>query len=100
MPEPVSDTNGVKRKNDRKQDVEDLSTPPPQPLLSSIWDKKFLMKMKFVQKRRHALRDAQIVDNKDIMLEPVPVLEKMMWQILKQNAKENLLEEQNLRKNQ
>ncbi|KAL0215014.1 hypothetical protein P9112_007198 [Eukaryota sp. TZLM1-RC] len=41
MPESVSDSNGVKRKNDRKQDAEDvLSTSPPQPNASSILDKK------------------------------------------------------------
>ncbi|KAL0207337.1 hypothetical protein P9112_011965 [Eukaryota sp. TZLM1-RC] len=41
MPESVSDSNGVKRKNDRQQDAQDvLSTSPPQPLLSSFLDKK------------------------------------------------------------
>ncbi|KAL0208708.1 hypothetical protein P9112_011295 [Eukaryota sp. TZLM1-RC] len=41
MPESVSDSNGVKRKNDRQHDAQDvLSTSPPQPLLSSILDKK------------------------------------------------------------
>ncbi|KAL0207776.1 hypothetical protein P9112_012404 [Eukaryota sp. TZLM1-RC] len=41
MPESVSDSNGVKRKNDRQQDAQDvLSTSPPQPLLSSCLDKK------------------------------------------------------------
>ncbi|KAL0226295.1 hypothetical protein P9112_013619 [Eukaryota sp. TZLM1-RC] len=41
MPESVSDSNGVKRKNDSQQDAQDvLSTSPPQPLLSSFLDKK------------------------------------------------------------
>ncbi|KAL0205239.1 hypothetical protein P9112_000546 [Eukaryota sp. TZLM1-RC] len=41
MPESVSDSNGVKRKNDRQQEAQDiLSTSPPQPLLSSFLDKK------------------------------------------------------------
>ncbi|KAL0210137.1 hypothetical protein P9112_010221 [Eukaryota sp. TZLM1-RC] len=41
MPESVSDSNGVKRKNDSQQDAQDvLSTSPPQPLLSLFLDKK------------------------------------------------------------
>ncbi|KAL0211137.1 hypothetical protein P9112_009435 [Eukaryota sp. TZLM1-RC] len=41
MSESVSDSNGVKRKNDSQQDAQDvLSTSRPQPLLSSFLDKK------------------------------------------------------------
>ncbi|KAL0205057.1 hypothetical protein P9112_000364 [Eukaryota sp. TZLM1-RC] len=44
MSESVPDSNGVKRKNDSQQDVQEvLSTSPPQPLLSSFLDKKKLL---------------------------------------------------------
>ncbi|KAL0215443.1 hypothetical protein P9112_007627 [Eukaryota sp. TZLM1-RC] len=107
MSESVSDSNGVKRKNDSQQDAQDvLSTSPPQPLLSSFLDKKN-SDQEFLdnhdenkvcsKKQSHAPTDAQSVDNRDIMLEHAPMLEKMMRQILKQNVKENLLEGKSLR---
>ncbi|KAL0214207.1 hypothetical protein P9112_006391 [Eukaryota sp. TZLM1-RC] len=108
MSESVSDSNGVKRKNDSQQDAQDvLSTSPPLRLLSSFLEKKnsdqeFLENYdenNVCSKQSHAPTDAQSVDNKDMMLEHAPMLEKIMWQILKQNVKENLLEEKSLRKN-
>ncbi|KAL0214516.1 hypothetical protein P9112_006700 [Eukaryota sp. TZLM1-RC] len=87
MPESVSDSNGVKRMNARQQDAQDvLSTSPPQPLLSSILDKKISDQQilenhdenKVCSKTKTRSSDAQNVDNKDIMLVHAPMLEKMM----------------------